>query len=756
MNKKAIAVAISLAATSSAILFSGHVIAQGLIEEVVVTAQKRSQSAQDVPIALNAFGEDMLRQMGASDFRDLTTMTPGLSVGGGNDAFPAPYIRGIGTNDNGIGSDPSVGIYIDGVYASRKGGALSDLVDVQRVEVLKGPQGTLFGRNSIGGAISIVTQKPDTEAVSGLLEGELGNYDSRVAKGLVNVPLIEDSLALRVSGVLRKRDGWQENVIDGNEGGKRDRASTRLRLLWNATDSLELDMISSWEDWDDTTIYADALIVPDSPPVSDVAKNTSDRKAVADGIDLYGNSANNQGPLLPILDRTLWQHSMTLNWDINDWLSFTSLTAYRTYDTKTAGEYEGTEYLVAQNEYSKESSDSYSQEFRLSGATDSIDWFVGVSGNWEENSMKFTIAGADPTGINGLNPFAEDSFVKSETDSYAVFGDAIWHVTDLLNVTFGARYSYDDKRIHYENPFQEDGAALLGGRGFIMPIPIQFVDEAGNVDTSLTKLDESWDDFSPRLVVDYAVLDDAMVYASITRGYKAGAFNTYPSVITDTSAPNLLDVVPAATEPVDPEIVTNYELGFKSTLLDGNMTLNAALYYFDYEDLQVFVINGFVTQLDNAGKASSQGLDFDMTWHLSPSWTLIANGAYMDSKYDDFVSGDTDYSGQSLLYSPDFSGSLAVDYHVAMFGGEFRTYLAYAYKGDHYIDPDYEEGSYSTLSGRMSWLSNDDTWELALYGSNLTDEAYLVSYIDQGQIWGFVGAQRNAPRTYGASVTYRF
>jgi iron complex outermembrane receptor protein len=728
-----------------------------VIEEIMVTAQKRSQSSQDVPISLNVFNEDMLKKMGVNDFGDLTKATPGFSLSGASDAFPSPYIRGIGTNDNGIGTDPSVGIYIDGIYASRKGGAIGDLMDIERVEILKGPQGTLFGRNSIGGAISITTQKPTNE-LSGKIEVGLGNYNLQTVKGMINLPLLEDHLFARISMAKRKRDGWLINVVDGNRGHAKDRESLRARLVWMPSDNLKLDAVSFWSRWDDTSAYYENLESDPNLPVSELTKDFEDKWAVNGGLDLRGNSSNDQNPpLIPILQRDLRSQSLTVTADLSERLTLTSMSSYREYETRTAGEYDGSEYFVAENRGSIESNETIGQEFRLSGDWSNFNWFLGASAQRERNSLAFNLAAADPIGINLFIPFVEKSFVETGTDSYAIFGDSTWSITDRLNMTFGARYSLDDKSISYKNPTQDEGLILTMGRGYIMPIRSQFVNEAGEIDESRADLNESWSNLSPRLVFDYQAFEDTMFFASITGGYKSGAFNTYPSPVRDPSDPDFLSVFPSATEPVEPEEVINYELGFKSTWIDRRLTFNASVFAFDYTELQVFVITDSVVQLRNAGAASAEGVEFETTFHLTHNWTFAANGLFIEATFDEYQDAERDLSGSEMYFAPNFSGSFSVDYHVPVFDyGEFRTFISYAYKGEHSIDPDYVQSAYSLLSANISFSSFDETWDISIWGNNIADEAFISNYVDQGRAYGFVGAVRNEPRTYGISASYKF
>ena len=762
MNISTISRVSSISLLASAICMSTQISAQdknkltnnGDIEVIMVSAQKRLQSVQEVPISMSAFSGDMIKQIGATDFKGLTDVTPGFSVVGGSDAFPRSYIRGVGSNDTGVGVDPSVGIYIDGIYAFRNGGALTDLMDIERIEILKGPQGTLFGRNSIGGAISIVTAKP-TEDLSGEIALELGNYNSQVVKGLINIPLIDDSLYVRASGVVRKRDGWQENKLSSVKGNSRDRASGRLKFTWYPHDDIEVNQSNGWSRFDEVSTNLENY--SSVYPIDELAQVHDDKKMVNGGLDFWGNSNNDQAPLVPILDRRVRDHSLSVDWFVNDGITFTSLSAYRTFTTFNTSDYDGTEYYFGENEGSKEHNETISQEFRLSGASDSLDWFIGTSYSHERNKMDFLIGLFDFGPLIGSNlnngaPFLEDSQVRTVTDSFAVYGDATWHVNDKLNLTVGARYSSDDKSIHYNNPIQTQGAVNLGGLGFVMPIASQFVDENGIPNPAYQHLDDDWDDFSPRFVVDYKLSDDAMIYGSVTMGYKSGGFNTYPSPATDSG----FIVTPDATASVDPELATSYELGLKSTWLDDDLTLNASLFVLDYEDLQVREIVGTVVQLANAGKATNQGLEFDMNYQVTSDLAVVLNGTWMDAEYDEYISGGVDLAGTPLLYSPNFEGSVALDYFKEIEGaGELRGFISIAYKGDHQIHETLEQEAYTTVSARLSLLTQSD-WEFAIFGSNLTDEVFLNSYTGQMNTFGLVAVTRNEPRTFGISATYSF
>ena len=750
--------AVACAATTSSLAQSQddeNVQPNFALEEVVVTAQKRSQNAQDVPIALVSVGEDMVKQMGASDFKDLSHSIPGLSVSGSSQGLPSPYIRGIGSNDVGVGSDPSIGVYIDGVYSSRSGGALGELLDVASVEVLKGPQGTLFGRNSVGGAISIKTNKP-SEDLEGSLGVEAGNYGAKVAKAIVNVPLIDNTLMMRASAVLRKRDGWQDNLVNKQKTASQDKATGSLRIRYLPTDDLEVELINSWNRVDEAAPLPDNLNA--SVPLREGSSDLDDTNTVNGGQDLFGNPAFSVAPLSPKLERNLRSHALHVNWDISEDYSLHSLSSYRTFNTATNASYDGSEFFVGHLEDNVDYNESVSQEFRLNGQSESTDWFIGASYAHERNNRLITLGFFDFLRINRGAPVYEHSDVSTSTDSWAIYGDIAWHINDKATLTFGGRYSLDKKDISYNNPIQTDSFLALSGLGVILPTRFQFVDEQGQVAPHLADLNDEWNDFSPRLVFDYALNDDVLLYASVSRGFKSGAFNSFPAAVQVPTSPNFLRVVPQATQSVSPEIVNNYELGMKTVTLDGRLRVNGSIYQYQYEDLQVFSTNGAVVQLTNAGEASSTGVELDSSFQVSENLRVSMSMAWSDASYDQFVSNGRNLAGTPLLFSPEWSGSFNVDYSVGLDnGGEIRAFAALNYRGDHLLDEDYLQKSYTIASARVSYYSPSADWSLALFGNNLGNTSHGVRYIDQAAAFsGFTSLYRNEPRTWGLALDYNF
>jgi len=751
---------LSLAIALAAGLQTASVHAQEFsLEEIVVTAQKREQSLQDVPIAVTALSADILQQTGVVTLSDVANITPGLNISSTQAEATSISMRGIGSNDFGYGSDQSIPVYLDGVYMGGGAAIIGDLADVAQIEVLKGPQGTLFGRNAVGGAVSVTTARPSNE-LEGMINIGSGNHDLKTVKGTINVPLIDDKLLLRVNGSIRKRDGWQENTATGkNDGYEQDRWNGRAKLLWIVNEQLEVEVTSDWQQENDHAGYYN-VISSDFEPLLSTAT-----------LDYQGTQSNNGNAFLAIdpntglpdfsgsagtgvdheLNRKIRGNGLKITWDINDDLTFTSITSYREQHSAISEDNDGSEFAVL-NVRSFMDNEEYSQEFRLNGHSDTIDWFVGLSAYRSDVAGRVDDTfGALITGV----AFDETALVDVKTESYALFGDAIWAITEDTNLTFGLRASYDAKSQDIKNP---------NAFGLLFASPNQLLDEDGNVDPSRASSHENWSDVSPRLVVDHRINEDLMVYAGVSQGYKSGGFNSFPTVDTNPLSPLFGAVPAAATEPFDEEKITNYEIGFKSTLLDDRLRLNASLYYYNFEDLQFLINEGVVVRAANAGEANGQGLDLEATYLISENLTVSANLGWLSSEYgEDLIDGNGDFivrEGQDLAYAPHFSGNVSVDYLLPLGeAGDLRTHLNYAHTGSRThngtsTDSVYQEDSFGLLSARLSFLSADQHWELAAWGTNLTDEKMIESFGGVTDDFGFVSVRRGEPRMYGVEFTY--
>jgi len=738
-----------LALTVSQLSMFAHSQTGPVLEEVLVVAQKRSQSLQDVPIAVSALSTDALAQSGVRTLSDISQLVPGLNISDTQSEAISVSMRGISSNDFGFAVEQSIPIYLDGAYLGLGTSLIGDLTDIAQVEVLKGPQGTLFGRNAAGGAVSITTA-PVADEFEGDLRAGYGSDNLYTASTILNVPLIDDTLGMRLNAGLRQRDGWQDNVTTGaDDGYEQDRWFARLKLAWTPTDSVDLVWTSDYKEEDDNSGYY-YLLESDLPPeiYNPVVFDTDGEKASNFDYAL-GTTSPESEPLDYRINREITGHAAHLTWDINDSLTLTSISAYRNLDYEIDEDNDGTEYLFL-NVRSSGETDEFSQELRLNGTTDAFDWFVGASYYYQDLDAHVEDSfGSYATGLGA--PLTEFNVGSSEVDSYGLFGDVIWAVTDQINLTFGARYSYDEKSQDIKTPAQD---ALGVGLPFnlVFPTAEQLTGSEGNPDPSLASLEDDWDDLSLRGVVDYQLNDSSMLFFSVSQGYKAGGFNSFPIVDLD----NLPFIIPGQMEPYDEETVTNLELGIKSEWLDNRLRLNASVFYYEWEDLQLQVIEDKSVFTINAGKAIGQGVDIELSLQATDNLVLSANLGLLDAEFDEDVPGYEDFQkGDDLLYSPKVAANLGLDHYAKVIANwELRTHVGYSYTDDQYLSPGYEEGSYSLLNGRISLLSPDNNWEFALWGRNLTDEAYLEQVTDFSDI-GYVSARRNEPVTYGAEVIYR-
>jgi iron complex outermembrane recepter protein len=709
-----------------------------VIEEIFVTAQKRAESVQDVPISISAMSADFVRNVGAQTVDGLGIYTPGLETRVSEVTQPQLSIRGITTSDFGIGADPAVAVYVDGVYSGRSASALTAFQDLERVEVLKGPQGTLFGKNAAAGAIHLISKKP-TQVFEAEMSAGVGNYGKRKIEAVVNLPLTDD-LALRITAMDNQRDGYRDNLFNGEELANENSGGARASLLWNATD--ETDVLAQVEYYNvdqDGSVYT-SLLHGDS----------------------YGDARLDFTPKETL---ELWGGAVTVESGFERVL-FTSITALKRFESSNLIDYDGTDlftttaglapyYLVGEH---LEENNFFSQEFRLTSQDDSaLRWTLGAMYSREHGKQDSPLTlstnvvnvliGADllPTG----ELFRELASGELNSTSAALYGDMTYALNDVLGLTVGLRYTHDEKDYELTTVFNPLTAAY-GGFGVIYPV--EFKDGV--------EQEDSWSNVSSRVVLDYAFAEDTMVYLSYATGYKAGGFNST-----------------RFTQPVDEEQVTNIELGLKSTWLDSRLRFNAAVYDYDYEDLQAYAeINA--QQVIRNEDAEGQGFEMDLTWAATRRLTLSANYNYLDTKITAFqlFEGETaadDRIGKPLINAAEQTYNLGMEYELPMASvGELVFRVDYSYIGERdfpaitafdaasqtLVDDamDELEGDYDNVNARITYLNTSENWRVSLYGQNLTDEKYIYLINKGGAEMGSPSTRRANPRLYGLDVSYRF
>jgi len=681
-----------------------------VIEEVIVTATKRAESVQDIPLSVNAFTGAQLEEAGVKDIRDIASQTPGLSIKSRGETEGSVFIRGIGSLAPGIGADPAVGIYIDGLYAARGTNATAAFFDVERVEVVKGPQGTLFGRNASSGAISIITRKPEIGESYGSVLAGFGDEGQQKYELIYNAG-IGDNAAVRFGVKHDERDGLYTNSVNGDELNGRDHTNARLSFFYDNQESYTSHFSAEYVDMSNIA----AFVTADDAFASSVALNDAPSDQTLESTRL----------------------NWTNTWELSDNLTLTSITGYYTHDVNvTPVDADLVDLFVASFEEPQEA-DFFSQEFRLNGSTDSIDWFVGASYikeelsfvndlNYDEaivaalfglndldvdnmdacdGSADFDLDG-DGTGDTGLLTglptcpvVSETPSGDGETTSIAVYGDVTWHASDVLDVVFGIRYTEDDKEIVYDNPAT---AGLLGALDFQIFGPIT----PGPVPAS-----DSFDSVDPRLALNFQVNDDVMIYASAAKGYKSGGLNRQ------------LDPVSGEVLPFDKEENTALELGVKSSVWGGRGQINAAIFSSEYTDFQLEEQINLVPQVDNIGDVDVTGAEVDYKLLLSDSFELWGSIGILDTKVAN--AADPTRNGNHSPQAPETTASLGLKYGAEVGSGELEASALWSYSDDFFFDlaNTFEQKSFNTLDLRLGW--SNDKWGIALLGENVTDEEYL-------------------------------
>ncbi len=798
-NKLAYAVHSVLAGTAFVAALPGVASAQESapeeLEEITVTAQLRSQSLQDVPIAMQVVDRALIEDVAAENMGDLNGFVPGLVVSSDSPTQPRYQIRGIQTGDFGVGTDPAVGVYVDGIYAARSGASMLAFNDIERIEVLKGPQGTLFGRNSAAGAISIVTTQPSQEFDS-LLRVRFGEFGKQYYEGMLNTPLGED-VALRINGVYNKSDGWLQDAATGADLNPEENWAGRVALRWNLSEKTNATL--SWDHDNLDQLARPAIgIVPTVPVIAYPADPATylDPRKVGITNDVVGNEES----------RKLDQVNLFIDHSFGG-AEFRSSTSWRKFNTENREDEDGTNlissYFVTAN---VEDNESFYQEFKFSGQTGRLDWVAGVSyydekadqvsdtetytdsvdrlgmnlGIYEANGIPFPLYSFTsdfiaPFGLTMLGlPWREAMYNHGDFQAYAAFGDVIWHVNDRTNLTFGLRYTQDKKEFTWingphETPELDAVVAGLEQAGFFTEFPIppeayRFADIAFQGDTpvgGVTKSD-SWDDVSPRVVLDYKITPDVMWFGSVAKGYKAGGYN---SVQVNSSFEN--------------EDVWNFETGVKSAYPSAGLVLNASTFYYIYKNKQALALvtdtggSELPQYLVDTSDEQAWGLDVDATWMASDHFTVYANAEFIDATYKDrMTQGDepVDLSGEPTG-EPYLSASLGASY-VWTLGGAGKLDLSgrYAFRGESrcnadsqlqgtcQVTPNFKVGEATQrLDLRLGWNSTDEKYGLAAFVTNALDDQYVTGVNNlTTDPFGTPFASISEPRMWGVEATVKF
>ncbi len=685
------------------------------LEEIVVTARRSEERLQDAPVAVTALSADMLERLGAANLGDLQAAVPNLTLHEGDASNAVVYIRGVGQIDSLAFADPGVGIYVDDVYLGRAQGAFLDVFDVERIEVLRGPQGTLYGRNTIGGAVKFVSKQPDDRTAASL-EVTGGSYDRLDVKASLRGALIPEKLAASAAVAYLSRDGYATNSVDGKDDGDKDTFAWRLAL--HGTPSEVLSVTLSVDGSDDTP---DTSRTPArATAVFGTAASRTPLKVDADFNDL--NKLKVRGA------------AANIGYDVNDALTLKSITAYRTMDYDTHLDLDATNAAIF-GVYVDEAQKQFSQEFQANVRSDRFD---GVFGLYYFREHDETLSGLYGPVISLVTASLNDQTNKS----YAAYGQGSYHLTDALSLTAGLRYTYEKKDFRRTQEFLAPAAPVptrMGG-GLLIT----------NVDT-----DGDWSSLSPKVGVDYKINDDVMAYASAARGFKSGGFDGRSNDATQAV-------------PYDPETMWSYEAGLKSTLWDGRATLNLAAFYNDYKDLQLssFVADAkgsFAALFTNAGAATTRGLEVEANARVSREVTLTGTIALMSAKYDEYIGpGGKDIAAlRTPVNSPKTSYRLGLNWRHPVFDAGDLVFDADAeYRSKTYPTVSSSEilaqKGYTLLNAQVAFETADDHWTAQMGVRNLLDKRYITHGFDLSDSMGYQLAYYGAPRTWSFSLKYRY
>lgn len=722
------------------------------LEEVVVTARKREQSLQDVGLSVTAFSSEEIKRLKLTTSVEVAAHTPNLNI---NQAFansvPQVFIRGVGLKDPNANANGAVGIYVDDVNLVSPMALTFQLYDIDRVEVLKGPQGTLYGRNTTGGAVKFISTKP-TEEFEGYLRAGIGNYDSLQFEGAVSGSLT-DSITARIAAVSNRADGFHDNRVTGNEMGDTDARAVRALFNWQISDNASalLNLHGGNTDTSSVPFEHSGRV--------DLAGNPCDPRAAtcydflgyrdADN-DIYKHDIDFEGKTE--LDNA--GASLEVNIDIGDML-LTSITAYENSKRYHREDADASPFNVL-NTYWDDDNTQFSQELRLSSGSDTrLNWIVGAFYSKEdndlinqydffrgfrdlveaENPLAFP-GGFDPDGVNslGVTPFFVDQRFSQEGESFALFAHAEWDVSDRVSVIAGIRYTEEEREMEQLTAFVEPG--------FSIPIVPAYSD------------DTDFDNLSGKLGVEFRPNEDWLFYGNISTGFKSGGYNG--ALVFDV----------AALKPFDEETLTSYEIGFKSTLFGGRARLNAAVFHYKYEDMQLFTfasVGGLPVQvLDNAGESSITGMEAELDMLVTERLDVRLGLGILDTELDKYetalVGGDL--SGNELVLSPEVSFNARIRYEWPLNElGVLALQTDVNYQDDIYLTPDNSDllaqDGYWLWNGRVSLNSLDERWNLSAWIKNIEDKEYLTEAYDfSSNGWDLL--IHGMPRTYGVDVTFRF
>ncbi|MCF8474038.1 MAG: TonB-dependent receptor [Emcibacter sp.] len=755
-------------------------------EEIVVSARKREETLQNVPVSVTAFSGEGLENRGISNLQGINNFTPNLELSngrpdGGGSAAQA-YIRGIGQSDFLFPNDPGVGLYIDDVYLARSVGGMMALVDVERVEVLRGPQGTLYGKNTIGGAIKIVTKKPTGE-LGGKVKLEVGNFDKINGSFSLNFPLSEKIYGRVQAGTLNQ-DGYVTRIADGIDLGNVNKDLFRADFVIEANDDLTILLAGDIQRQRQNGAPGTLLTIVDSTagaaPLLDGGGNpihnpVTNQPAVVPGSGLIeglynpvivpllwvpalglpagsafdarwitGNAFSTNGTAPAVDNNDIWGLSMTLDWTLGEALSLKSISSYRKIKATFSRDGDHSPLPIVST-YNKFKQSQFSQEIQLSGVSfdGKLNWLAGIYGFNEkasdDNDVKLVSGTFDIIGLElDLTPLSD-----IKVNSLAGFFHGTYDVTEKLSVTAGLRYTYDKKEL---------SRTFLNTRsGFVITMREEGVAEADNGRFG-PPLEESWSEFSPKFGVDYQATEDLLLYALYSRGFKSGGWSPRPQVGTEN-------------DPYEPEILNSFEVGSKSKWYDDRLIANFSAFFNKYKNIQITTVQAdpggmLILPVENAGEAELYGFELEVKVMPTPELQIHMGLGYLHNEYTELDLTSGIMMSNKLADAPELTFNGSVQYVIPVGdNGEISLRGGAAYKSKTYKDPfntvPLTQPGYWLFDAGISYETLDGDWRIALVGTNLADKKYLSNGVDVSA-FGYFEGYFGRPREYSLSITRNF
>lgn len=693
--------------------------------EIVVTAQRRSERYVEVPASVSVTTAEQLNDSGITNSHELRLLTPGLNVTQ-QGLYTQPTIRGVGTSVTGPGADPNVAIYVDGVYQPNQGAALFDFANIERVETLKGPQGTLYGRNATGGALVVTTRAPSLDAQSGRFEASYGSFNESVVSAYYNLP-ISDTFAMNFALYNRQNDGYTDNVITGEDSSVSEALNVRVRALIQPTENLRFLLTASHTDSFDSTAFS-------YTPINNNAIGGAATQAAQFGLNDREHIALNTSPSAEV---NAW--AFNLNTELTgSWGTLTSITSFATVDTPFSTDLDGTENDIQSFFVNPQEAETYSQELiYTSPQMGAFSWLGGILYIHDKALSDVQVClGTTCPPSPPLAPYA-----SQETSASAIFAEGTIDLTPDWHLTLGGRYSLEEKDAQNRNA-TPDGPLMLDAH-------------------------DEWEAFTPRLALRYDLTDNSSAYVSYSEGFKSGLFDAGATGACNAATLGTA-ACPSPGTPVEPEEVRAYEVGYRYSA--RGTTLSLAAFFNEYENIQINALNASNLQvLYNAAAGEISGAEAEFSTSFNANWSLRSGVAYTHAEYTDFPAGQNfvpvgtggnaqvlgDNSGNQMIRSPEWTAFGALTYTQPLSVGSLESTLTAAYTDSYFwhVDNRLEQPAYTMINANLTWYAPGDRWHVRLFGDNLSDEEVQL-YVREATVGDF--ASYGKPRSWGIAIGAQF